>query len=121
MLTSDKCYLGDPEPVRDFLYVDDQMNAYINALENPKAIGEIFNISSGRGVSIGDLAQKIKDLTDFKGEIIWTSLPKRALDIQVLIGSNEKIKRVLGVPEPISLEEGLKRTIEYWKKKVKAN
>ena len=78
MLTSDKCYLGDPEPVRDLLYVDDQMNAYLSALENPKAVGEIFNISSGRGISIGDLAQKIKELTDFKGEIIWTSLPKRA-------------------------------------------
>lgn len=118
MLTSDKCYLGDPEPVRDFLYVDDQMNAYLYALENPKAIGETFNISSGRGISIGDLAAKIKELTDFKGEIIWSALPKRALDIQVLIGSNEKIKRILGVPEPIPLEEGLKRTIAYWKKKV---
>ena len=118
MLTSDKCYLGDPEPVRDFLYVDDQTNAYLHALENPKAIGEIFNISSGVGISVGDLAEKIRKLTGFKGEIIWSSLPKRALDISVLIGSNEKIKRVLGVPEPVSLDEGLKRTIDYWMKKV---
>jgi nucleoside-diphosphate-sugar epimerase len=118
MLTSDKCYLGDPEPVRDFLYVEDQMNAYLYALENPKAIGEIFNISSGRGITIRALAEKIKELTGFKGEIIWSALPRRALDIQDLIGSNEKIKRVLGVPEPIPLEEGLKRTIAYWKKKV---
>jgi nucleoside-diphosphate-sugar epimerase len=121
MLKGDKCYLGDPEPVRDLLYVDDHLNAYLHALENPKAIGEIFNISSGRGVSIRELAEKIKNLTEFKGEIIWNSLPKRALDIRVLIGDNKKIKRVLKVPEPISLEEGLKITIEYWRKKTREN
>jgi nucleoside-diphosphate-sugar epimerase len=118
MLKGDTCYLGDPEPVRDLLYVEDQLTAYLYALGNSKAIGEIFNISSGRGVSIGELAEKIRDLTRFKGKIVWSTLPKRALDIQVLIGSNEKIKRVLGVPEPIPLEEGLKRSIKYWKRKM---
>jgi len=121
MLKGDKCYLGDPEPVRDFLYVDDQLNAYLYALENSKAIGEIFNISSGKGISIRELAEKIKDLTGFNEEIVWNTLSKRALDIQVLIGDNEKIKRVLKVPKPIPLEEGLKLTIRYWKKKMKEN
>jgi len=119
MLKGDKCYLGDPEPIRDFLYVDDQLNAYLRALENPRAIGEIFNICSAKGVSIRELAEKIKDLTKFKGEIVWNAIPERALDIKVLIGSNEKIKRVLKVPEPIPLEEGLKKTIEYWRKEMK--
>jgi nucleoside-diphosphate-sugar epimerase len=118
MLTSDKCYLGDPDTVRDFLYVEDQTNAYLYALNNLKAIGETFNISSGRGVTIRELTEIIKDLTGFKGAIIWNTLPKRALDIQDLIGSNEKIKSVLGVPEPIPLEEGLKRTVTYWKKRL---
>jgi nucleoside-diphosphate-sugar epimerase len=119
MLKGDSCYLGDPEPVRDLLYVEDQLNAYLYALGNSKAIGEIFNISSGMGISIGELAEKIRDLIGFKGKIVWSTLPKRALDISVLIGSNEKIKRVLGVPEPIPLEEGLKRTINYWKRKMR--
>jgi len=104
MLKEDKCYLGDPEPVRDFLYVNDQLNAYLYALENPNAIGEIFNVSSGKGVSIRQLAEKIRELTGFKGEIVWNTLTKRALDIQVLIGDNEKIRRVLKVPEPTPLE-----------------
>lgn len=121
MLKKEKCYLGDPEPVRDFLYVDDQLNAYLYALENPKAIGEIFNISSGHGISIKGLAEKIKEYTDFKGKIIWESLPKRALDIQSLIGDNSKIKKILEVPEPISLDDGLKRIIEYWRYKNVGN
>jgi len=118
MLSGDKCYLGDPEPIRDFLYLYDQLNAYVHAIDNPKAIGEIFNISSGVGISIKDLADKIKNLIGWDGEIIWQSLPKRALDIHTLIGDNLKIKDVLGVPEPYSLDDGLELTIDYWKEKL---
>ena len=118
MLTRKECRLGDPDPVRDFVYVRDQLNAYLYALENSKAIGETFNISSGVGVTIRELSETIAELTDFKGKVIWETIPKRPLDIEHLVGSNEKIKRVLGVPEPIPLEEGLKLTIDNWRKKL---
>ena len=116
MLETDECKLGDPEPVRDFVYVRDQLNAYLHALENPKAIGETFNVSSGVGVSIRELSELIAELCTFKGEIIWETLPKRPLDIDHLVGSNKKIQKILNVPEPLSLEEGLQLTIDYWRK-----
>ena len=115
MLHEETCYLGDPEPVRDFLHYTDQLNAYLAALENPAAIGETFNVSSGVGVSIKELADKTAELTDFKGDVVWRSMPRRPLDIMHLVGSNEKIHRTLDVPEPVSFEEGLKKTIEWWK------
>ena len=115
MLHEETCYLGDPEPVRDFLHYTDQLNAYLAALENPDAIGETFNVSSGVGVTIKELADKVADLTEFKGDVVWRSMPRRPLDIMHLVGSNEKIHRVLDVPEPVPLDEGLKKTIDWWK------
>jgi len=115
MLHEDTCYLGDPEPVRDFLYYPDQLNAYFAALENSSAIGETFNVGSGVGVSIQELADKVAKLTEFKGDVVWRSMPRRPLDIMHLVGSNEKIRRVLDVPAPISLDEGLTKTIAWWR------
>ena len=121
MLHEKECQLGDPEPVRDFLYYTDQLEAYVAALENPKAIGEIFNVSSGIGISIRKLADLVAELTEFKGDVIWRRMPKRPLDIMHLVGSNKKIKRVLGVPEPISLKEGLNKTIQWWRDEIREN
>jgi len=115
MLHEETCYLGDPEPVRDFLHYKDQLNAYLVALENPDAIGETFNVSSGIGVSIKELADKVAELTEFKGDVVWRSMPRRPLDIMHLVGSNEKIHRVLDVPDPVSLDEGLMKTIDWWR------
>lgn len=116
MLEKTECKLGDPKPIRDFIYVTDQLNAYLSALENPKAIGETFNVSSGVGVSIQELSELIAELCNFKGKIIWETLPKRPLDIDHLVGSNIKIRKILDVPEPIPLEKGLELTINYWRK-----
>ena len=118
MLHEDICHLGDPEPVRDFLYYPDQLNAYLSALENPSSIGETFNVCSGVGISIKGLTDKISRLTNFSGELIWRSMPRRPLDIMHLVGSNEKIHRILGVPKPVSLEDGLKKTIDWWRNEV---
>lgn len=120
MLKEKKCYMGDPTPVRDFLYVDDQLNAYLYALDNPKTIGETFNVSSGVGISIRELVEKVKSLTGFEGQIVWHALPRRALDIPHLVGANDKIRRVLKVPEPVPLEDGLKLTIDYWRTRLNA-
>jgi len=116
MLHEDTCYLGDPEPVRDFVYYSDQLNAYLAAVENPAAIGETFNVCSGVGISIKDLADKISKLTGFGGDVVWRSMPRRPLDIMHLVGSNKKMRRILDVPEPTSLDDGLMKTIDWWKK-----
>lgn len=111
------CNLGDPEPVRDFLYIENHADAYIKALNNPKAIGEVYNLSTGVGVTIKQLASIIRDLTEFRGKIKWATLPRRPLDIMHLVGANDKLKS-LGWKEPIPLTEGLNRTIDYWKWRI---
>jgi len=118
MLHEEECRLGDPEPVRDFLHYTDQLEAYLAALENRKAIGETFNVCSGVGTSIRELADLTAELTDFKGDTVWRQMPKRPLDIMHLVGSNQKIRRALRTPEPMPLKDGLEKTIEWWRNEV---
>jgi nucleoside-diphosphate-sugar epimerase len=108
--------MGDPTPVRDFLYVDDEVDAYVRAVETEKDIfGEIMNTGTGRGVSIRELVEIIGKMVDFKGEVKWYQKSKRPFEIRKLILDAEKIRRLLGWSPRYSLEEGLKRTIEWWR------
>jgi nucleoside-diphosphate-sugar epimerase len=115
MLKGKTVRLGDPMPIRDFMYVDDHVNSYLACLENEKAVGEIFNFCTGRGVSIAQLVESIKKLTGNESEVIWNTIPERPLDIAVLVGDNSKAKRILGWEPKFTLEEGLKLTIDLWR------
>ncbi len=119
MLEGNKVYLGDKSAVRDWLFVDDHVEAYVKALGNKKAIGEVIQVCTGKGYTTEETAKIIAKLTGFKGEIVWNSTPKRPLDAQVLIGDNSKAKRILDWEPKFTLEEGLKKDIEHWKKSVK--
>ena len=114
MLTSNEVRLGDPTPIRDFLYVEDHVNSYMTCLGNPKAVGEIFNFCTGRQSRLSEVVELIKELIGFKGIIKWYSVPSRPLDIKILYGDYSKAKHVLSWEPKYALEEGLKCTIEYW-------
>jgi len=118
MLSQDRVYLGDSDAVRDWVYVDDHINAYLTALGNKKAIKQVFNICTGKGYSTKEAAELIAKLIGFKGEILWNQTPKRPLDAKVLIGDNSKARKLLGYEPKYSLEEGLKNTIDYWKQMI---
>jgi nucleoside-diphosphate-sugar epimerase len=120
MLTGKRVELGDPNPIRDLVYIDDHVNAYLSCLDNPNAIGQIFNFGTGVGIRIKDLTDKIANLTGFKGEVCWNTIPERPLDIQVLISDYSKAERVIGWKPEFTLENGLKKTIEFWKDKLNA-
>jgi nucleoside-diphosphate-sugar epimerase len=115
MLQGKTVTLGDPTPSRDFLYVDDHVNSYLTCLRNEKAIGEIFNFCTGQSVSIARLVEIVKEYVRFKGEIIWDSIPRRPLDIAHLTGDYSKAKRLLNWEPKVTLESGLRLTVDYWK------
>jgi len=75
--------LGNPIPVRDFVFEPDLLSAYVLATEsnNKKILGESINIGTGKAVTIRDLAKKIAKITGYKGKIKWNSFPKRQLEI----------------------------------------
>lgn len=111
MLSSQKqLLLGDPEPVRDLLFRTDHVKGYLSVLLREESIGEKFNFCTGKGATIEELVDLCAEVTEWKGDIIWHTIPKRPLDIDCLIGDNSKAKQILNWIPEYSLREGLLRT-----------
>ena len=110
--------LGDPNPIRDFIFIDDVIEGYMSILrkfqEDDSIIGEVFNLSTGRGVTIKQLVEIAKKVTGWDGEVIWNTHVRPA-DIKILIGDNSRAKDMLKWSPKYDLEEGLKKTAEDWK------
>lgn len=118
MLRNQTVCLGDPTPVRDFLYVEDHVDAYLACLNKPESVGEVFNFCTGRGTSIKELVCIISQLTNFNKEIRWETIPQRPLDIKVLVGDYSKARRVLDWEPKFKLKKGLKATIDFWRQRL---
>lgn len=114
--------MGDPNPVRDFLYIDDEVEAYIKAIETQREIfGEIMNTGTRRGVSIRQLVEIIREMTGAKSRVLWNSISKRPFEIQNLTIDIEKIGEFLNWSPRYSLEEGLEKTISWWREYLDRN
>ncbi|MGO9590049.1 MAG: NAD-dependent epimerase/dehydratase family protein [Candidatus Acidiferrales bacterium] len=122
MLQGNTVKLGDPTPERDLLYIDDHVDSYLTCLAQPQAsIGQAFNFSTGDKLTVQALADKMRAIAGFRGQILWDTIPKRPLDIRLLYGDSAKAKSVLGWEAKVSLDEGLRRTADFWRKKLAAS
>jgi len=114
--------MGDPRPERDFLHIDDEVEAYIKAIETKRDIfGDIINTGTARGVSIRQLVEIIGEMVGFEGNVSWNRISKRPFEIHKLIIDIEKIKELLNWSPRYSLEDGLKKTINCWKEYLDRN
>jgi len=123
MLDNKDIYIGAPESIRDYMYVDDHVRGYLLAMDNSQAKGQVFNVSGGIGFTNKEWALKIADLLSFSKEKLHfgeypPGYPKRPItsDQPYLVLDSSKAKNVLGWNQRVSLEEGLERTIDFWKK-----
>jgi len=121
MLTSNKVYLIDPDPVRDLLYISDHIKAYEYCIDNEKAIGQVLNFCTGKGYKICEVVEKIKNIIGFEGDIIWYSSPPRPSESKIIVGDYSKVRKILGWEPKIGLDEGLSITINKWREIVKCN
>ncbi|MBS3056354.1 MAG: GDP-mannose 4,6-dehydratase [Candidatus Aenigmarchaeota archaeon] len=120
MLRGETVYIGTPDTVRDLMYVDDHINAYITSLKSPVK-NEIFNFGTGNMITIRSLAEKIKKMTDFKGDIVHNfppDYPFRPVISPFLSLDSGKANRVLKWTPKVMIEDGLKKTVDYWKSVV---
>jgi UDP-glucose 4-epimerase len=101
---------------REFNYIDDIIEAYLLAACCPKALGEIINIGNGIEYRIKDVAKKIVHIMGESIRLLICALPKRAGEIEHVFCSNEKAKRLLEWSPRINLDEGLERTIDWYKR-----
>ena len=106
---------GSGEPLREFLYVDDLSNCIEFIIKNDIKI-DLINVGSGEEVSIIELAEKIKNIVGFKGDLSFDNSkpdgnPRKFLD--------SKLINDLGWKSKISLDEGLKLTYDWYKENKK--
>jgi len=122
MLTNKTVYIGAPNHTRDYMYVDDHVDAYARALANDKANGEVYNVSPGNPISNVELAKKIAEIAGYKGRIVEGSYPPgypmrpAAWDTDYIVLNSEKIRAQLGWKPTLSLDEGLRLAVSSWKK-----
>ena len=111
--------LGDLTPTRDFVYVKDTANGFIEIAKTDKTIGQEINIATQSEISIGDLANEMIRQINPKANIITDQQrirPEKS-EVNRLFGSNKKIKELTNWTQKYSLEEGLKETIEWFSNK----
>lgn len=112
---------GDGEQLRDYVYVEDVVQANLLAVQkilngiDPAAVRSIddlaYNIGTGRGISVNELFRLLKEATGFQGEANYGS--ERAGELKRIFLDPEKAGRELGWRPKVPLEEGLRHTVEY--------
>ena len=101
--------------IRSWCYIDDIVDAIILCLEKEEAIGQSFNIGNPRNtLTIYSLAKIIKRLCNSDSEIKF--IKKEMVDVELRIPNTDKARKLLGFEAKVDLEEGLKTTIEWYKK-----
>lgn len=105
---------GDGNQIRAWCYVDDFIDCLIRCIEDPKAIGQSFNLGNARAViTILGLAQTICRVLKSESKIVFEA-PLSA-DIAIRIPSVDKAKEILGFKAQVDLEEGVLKTAEWFK------
>ncbi|HET7449974.1 MAG TPA: NAD-dependent epimerase/dehydratase family protein [Gaiellaceae bacterium] len=110
---------GDGSQIRAWTYVSDMVSGVLACLEHDAAVGQAFNIGNPRGaVTIFDLAQRIKRLSGAEGEIVFQ--PLHYADVELRIPNVKKAREVLGWEPAVELDEGLEKTIAWYRTKATA-
>ena len=87
--------LGALHPVRDFLHVEDAIAAYV-ALVERGAPGEVYNVASGQGASVGDLAREVLAACGVEAQLSSVAPLVRRTEVPVLVGRNDKLRSATG-------------------------
>lgn len=103
---------GDGEQTRDFVYIDDIVQANLKAATTD-AVGEAYNIGTGESITIRELAELIQDITDTDSDIVHTDA--RPGDIEHSEADISKARSQLDYEPTVSIREGLEQTIEWYR------
>ena len=105
---------GDGEQSRDFTYIANVVDANIRAAETTKGLGRTLNVANGERVSLNELLGVLKGIIGNEG-VEADYQPERKGDVKHSQAGNERAVEWLGYRKLVGLEEGLKRTIDWWK------
>jgi nucleoside-diphosphate-sugar epimerase len=105
---------GDGEQSRDFTYIDNVVDANIRAMEATNGSGQVMNVANGERVSLLELIEVMKSVTG-RTDVTIDFQPERTGDVKHSQADNSRAKEWLGYTKLVGLEEGIRRTIDWWK------
>ena len=110
---------GDGDQIRSWCYVDDLIDGVLACITNEKAVGNVFNIGNPRGtITIYGLAETVVRVTGSRSRIEF--VPKTYADVELRIPSIDKAKQLLGYCPKVNLDEGIRRTAEWYRAQTAA-
>tara|TARA_B100001057_G_C22831743_1_gene943648 strand:- start:841 stop:1842 length:1002 start_codon:yes stop_codon:yes gene_type:complete len=117
-----KIELGDITTKRDFTYVDDTCLAYEHLIKLNK-FGEVYNLGTSKSFSIKDIAEKVFEITNIRKNITLNQnrLRPKNSEVRNLLSNNEKFKKSTSWINIKNLNQGLKKTINWYKKNTNNN
>ncbi|GIV18163.1 MAG: capsular polysaccharide biosynthesis protein [Armatimonadota bacterium] len=107
---------GDGEQSRDFTYIDNVVQANLLAMESPHAVGKVYNVACGGRYTLNELIRQLEAI--FGRQLEVQHLPPRAGDVKHSEASIAEAQRDLGYRVLVSFEEGLKRTVGWYKEQI---
>lgn len=112
--------LGSLTPTRDFNYVKDTANGFIEIYKSDRTIGEEINIATQKEISIGELANELINQINPRAQIICDEqrLRPEKSEVNRLLGSNEKILRLTDWKPKYELKQGIAETIDFLKSNI---
>jgi nucleoside-diphosphate-sugar epimerase len=117
MLTNpDRIGLGYGEPYRNFIFINDLLDAWCSVINNPAKVnsGYIFTIGPDNPIKIKDYVSMIADKIEWKGEVVWDTKPVRPGEIYWLNSNHRLITSITGWEPKMSLSDGVDYTIDVW-------
>jgi nucleoside-diphosphate-sugar epimerase len=114
-LTRDEVRLGSLDPSRDFTFVKDTANGFMCVAEAENVLGQEINLGNDNTIRIGDLVEKIFGMIGKTPRVVTDAQRIRPdkSEVMKLWASNQKAKEMIGWEPRVSLDEGLRLTIEW--------
>lgn len=108
---------GDGNQIRDYIFVDDVADAFINAVYEENACGQVFNIGSGKGTIFKKMVKMVVDIVG-SGSIKNVPWPDNYINVETgdFIADIEKVSNVLNWKPKLSIREGIEKTVLYYEK-----
>ncbi|MEA2036100.1 MAG: NAD-dependent epimerase/dehydratase family protein [Nanoarchaeota archaeon] len=109
--------VSEGNQARDFVYVDDIIDAYIATMKNPEKVkGQVINIGSGKQTKIKIVINKVVELTGFNSTIKWGERKMESFETDIWIADVQKAKALLNWSAKFDIQNGLEKNIEWFKK-----
>ena len=116
MLQGETCNLGYGEPFRNFIYIDDLLDAWETVISNKdKCANNLFTIGPANAIQIKDHVKNIANVLGWHGTVNWDTKPKRHGEIYILNSGHDKLTKLTGWSPKVSYDNGIRNTVNFWK------